>query len=67
MDKNRPGLKQFFPDYAIGFPLFSGRDAITKKSGWLETLVKHRYGEIEKSNEVAYFEGILASNRRSIA
>ena len=40
---------------------------ITKKSGYLETEEKHRYGKVENSNEVTDFEVIPSRNRRSIA
>ncbi|WP_339718103.1 hypothetical protein [Cyclobacterium amurskyense] len=66
------------PDYVIGFlrpdnvrgeacPVFTGSVAIVRKSGCLDILAKHRYGEIESSNEVADFEAISARNRLSIA
>ena len=41
--------------------------AIARKSGCLEILAQHRYGEIENSNEVADFKAISARNRKSIA
>jgi hypothetical protein len=52
------------PDYVIGFVMSV---AIARKSGCLEILAWHRYGEIENSNEVADFEAISARNRLSIA
>ena len=67
----------FNPDYVIGFlrpdkvrgdpcPVFTGSVTIARKSGCLEILAQHRYGEIEKSNEPAGFEAISARNRLSI-
>tara|TARA_R110002050_G_scaffold80058_1_gene171310 strand:+ start:3044 stop:3223 length:180 start_codon:yes stop_codon:yes gene_type:complete len=41
--------------------------ATARKSGCMEILAKHRYGEIENSNEVADFKAISARNRMSIA
>jgi hypothetical protein len=41
--------------------------AIERKSGCLDILALHRYGEIENSKEVADFEAISACNRLSIA
>ena len=54
----------FNPDYAKGFVMSV---AIARKSGCLEILAQHRYGEIENSNEVADFKAISARNRLSIA
>ena len=71
-------LNWFNPDYEIRFlrpdkvrgeacPVFTGSVAVARKSGCLEILAKHRYGEIENSNEVTDFEAISARNRLSIA
>jgi hypothetical protein len=56
--------KYFNPDYVIEFMMSV---AIERKSGCLEILAWHRYGEIENSNEVADFKAISARNRLSIA
>jgi len=56
----------FNSDIAIGFLVFGGSDAITRKLSIFVILAKHLYGEIEKCNEVADFGAILALNRSSI-
>ena len=56
--------KNFNQDYVIEFAMSV---AIARKSGCLEILAQHRYGEIENSKEEADFEAISARNRLSIA